>query len=132
MSKSNTKNSDAQRTRDSNTYQKAKSKAEEYLKSPDKLGKLVNEATDKAKGKDGPLKEVWDSLMACFRMIKAYANGSYREIPWQSLVMIVASIVYFVMPIDLIPDFIVGLGLLDDVALLGWTIKTFGTDIDAF
>lgn len=132
MSYSNTEKSDAQKTRGSRSYEKAKSKAEEYIKSPDKLGKLVNDATEKANRKNGPLKEVWDSLMACFRLIKAYANGSYREAPWQSLVMIVASIVYFVMPVDLLPDFLAGLGFLDDAALLGWTIKTFAADIDAF
>jgi uncharacterized membrane protein YkvA (DUF1232 family) len=46
--------------------------------------------------------------------------------------MIVASVIYFVMPIDLVPDFIVGFGLLDDAALLGWTMKTFSADIDGF
>lgn len=70
--------------------------------------------------------------MALFRLIKAYATGTYREIPWNSLVMIIASVIYFVMPIDLIPDFIPALGLLDDAALLAWTIKTFSEDIDAF
>lgn len=78
------------------------------------------------------MKEVWSSLMACVRLIKAYANGSYRKIPWTSLLMIVASVVYFVMPVDLIPDFLAGFGLLDDAALLGWTIRTFAADIAAF
>ncbi|MBO6226630.1 MAG: DUF1232 domain-containing protein [Shewanella sp.] len=48
------------------------------------------------------------------------------------MMMIVASVIYFVMPIDLVPDFIVGFGLLDDAALLGWTMKTFSADIDGF
>jgi uncharacterized membrane protein YkvA (DUF1232 family) len=122
----------AKRTRDSGSYTKAKSKAEEYVRSPEKLSKLVDEAAEKANSRQSPLKELWGSLNACFRMLRAYASGSYREIPWQSLVMIVASVVYFVMPIDLIPDFIVGLGLADDAALLGWTIKTFASDIQAF
>ena len=132
MSNSKADNSDARKTRDSKSYQKAKNKAEEYINSPEKLGKLVSDATEKAKRKSGPLEEVRDSLLACFRLIKAYANGSYREIPWQSLLMIVASVIYFVMPIDFIPDIILGLGLVDDIALLGWTIKSFSTDIDAF
>jgi uncharacterized membrane protein YkvA (DUF1232 family) len=132
MSSRNSKQSEAQGTRGSKSYEKAKSKAEEYIKSPDKLGKLVTDATEKANRKNGPLKEVWISLMACFRLIKAYSNGSYKKIPWQSLFMIVASVVYFVMPVDLIPDFLAGFGLLDDAALLSWTIRTFAADIDAF
>ena len=70
--------------------------------------------------------------MACLRMIKAYANGSYRQVSWQSLLMIVAAVVYFVMPMDLVPDFLVSLGLLDDAALLGWTVKAFKKEIDDF
>lgn len=132
MSKEEGKKPDARKTRNSKSYKKARNRAEDYLKSPDKLGKLVNDASEKAQAKTAPLAGVRDSLMACFRMIKAYANGSYREVPWQSLVMIVASVTYFVMPVDLVPDFIVGLGLVDDVALLGWTIRTFDADIEAF
>lgn len=123
---------DAKRTKDSKSYEKAKSKAEEYAKDPEKLNDLIDNASKKASAKKGPLDAIWGQLMACFRLIRAYAKGTYREIPWYSLVMLVASVIYFVMPIDLIPDFIVGLGLVDDATLLGWTVQTFSSDIDAF
>ena len=48
------------------------------------------------------------------------------------MALIVASIIYFVMPFDAVPDFIVGLGLLDDVALLAWTFRSVAQDIEAF
>lgn len=124
--------SKAEKVKGSKSYEKAKSKAEEYAKDPEKLSGLIDEASKKANGKKGSLDAIWAQLTACFRLIKAYAKGTYREIPWPSLVMLVASVIYFVMPIDLIPDFIVGLGLLDDAVLLSWTVKTFGSDIDAF
>lgn len=132
MSESKKKQPSAKKTRNSKSYKKAKTKAEEYLKDNSRLNELLGKAMDKATKLNGPLKEVWDSLMACFRLIKAYANGSYRVIPVQSILMIVASVVYFVMPIDLIPDVLVGVGLLDDAALLGWTFKTLAADIDEF
>lgn len=122
----------AKKTKDSRAFKKAKTRAENYAGDPDKLQDLINKASQKANGKKGPLDAVWTQLMALFRLIKAYATGTYREIPWSSLVMIIASVIYFVMPIDLIPDFIPALGLLDDAALLAWTIKTFSEDIDAF
>ncbi len=121
-----------QKTRDSKSYKRARTKATDYIKDSRKLGKLIDDAAGKADQKSGTLKEIWNSLMACFRMIKAYANGTYRNISWKSLVMIVASIIYFVMPFDLIPDFLPGLGLLDDAAILAWTIRTISADIDAF
>jgi len=116
----------------SSSFKSAKSKASEYANDPDKLNDLLDKAQKKANSKKGPLSEVWDSLMACFRLLRAYATGKYRDIPWQSLILIIASVIYFVMPIDLIPDFILGFGYIDDAALLGWTLKSVKSDIDNF
>ena len=113
-------------------HEKANSKAKMYAENTDKLNELIDKASKKASTKRGPLDTVWAQLMACIRLLRAYANGSYRQIPWQSLLMIIASIVYFVMPIDAIPDFLTAIGYLDDVALLRWTIQAVGSDIDAF
>jgi uncharacterized membrane protein YkvA (DUF1232 family) len=124
--------SKAKQAKGSEAFKKAKSKAQDYASNPERLNELIEQASQKANGNKGPLDAVWAQLMACFRLIKAYAKGSYREIPWTSLVMIVASVIYFVMPVDLIPDFILGFGLLDDAALIGWVVKTFSADIDAF
>ena len=114
------------------SFNSAKSKAKEYTNDPDKLNDLLDKAQKKADSKKGPLSEVLVSLMAFFRLLRAYATGKYRDIPWQSLTLIIASVIYFVMPFDLIPDFIMGAGFLDDAALLGWTIKSVKTDIDHF
>lgn len=122
----------AAKAKASTAFKQAKSKAEEYIKDSAKLNELIDKASKKATDKIGVLGTVWTQLTACFRLIRAYAKGSYREVPWHSLMMIVASVIYFVMPIDLVPDFIVGFGLLDDAALLGWTMKTFSADIDGF
>ena len=46
--------------------------------------------------------------------------------------LLVTAVVYLLMPIDLIPDVIVGLGLLDDVALFGWVLKSISTELDVF
>ena len=122
----------AGKTKGSESFKKAKSKAEDYVNDPEKLNALIDKASRKATSKKGPLDGIWAQLTACFRLIRAYAKGTYRDIPWYSIVMIVASVIYFVMPIDLIPDFLVGFGLLDDAALLGWSVKTFSSDIDHF
>jgi uncharacterized membrane protein YkvA (DUF1232 family) len=61
-----------------------------------------------------------------------YATGEYREVPWKSLTLIVAAVLYFVMPIDLIPDFLVGVGYVDDVAVLAWVMSAVGSDLEDF
>jgi len=114
-------------------FARMKNKAEEYLNNPDKLNKLVDNAKNKAESqKHGPLKEVLDSLVALFRLVRAYSKREYVEVPWQSLLLIVATILYFLVPTDLIPDWIIGLGYIDDAALIGWTMNTVKSDIDGF
>ncbi|MFT7526794.1 MAG: uncharacterized membrane protein YkvA (DUF1232 family) [Arenicella sp.] len=114
-------------------YKKARSLVSSTLQSPERLLDLVANAQPKA-GQDrgGRLAGVFDSITASFRLIKAYAAGEYRQISLESMALIVASIIYFVMPFDAVPDFILGLGLLDDAALLAWTFRSVAQDIEAF
>ncbi|GAB3316341.1 YkvA family protein [Haliea atlantica] len=113
-------------------FRRARQRAERYLQEPEKLRGLVERASRKASERVSALDPLRERLAACFRLIKAYGQGRYRTIPWNSVLILVAAVVYFVMPIDAVPDFILGLGLLDDAALLGWALKTFQSDIDVF
>ena len=66
------------------------------------------------------------------RLMKAYANGHYREFPYMSIVKIIAAVVYFVSVADLIPDFIPVLGLTDDLAILAWVYSSVKDDMQQF
>lgn len=113
-------------------YGRARNKAADYLKSKDKLSGLIDKASVKATGKQGRMADVWQSLLSFLRLVRAYANGTYRAVSPKALLMIVAAIVYFVSPIDLIPDFILGLGFIDDATVLAWTIRACAADLAAF
>jgi uncharacterized membrane protein YkvA (DUF1232 family) len=116
----------------SSSFRSAKNRASAYANDAARLNDLLDEALKKAISRKGLLTEVWDSLMACVRLLRAYATGQYRGIPWASLLSIIAAVTYFVMPIDLIPDFILTLGFVDDVALISWIIGAVKSDIDNF
>jgi len=121
------------RVRASSSYRGAMAKAAKVLKKPEKLSRLVREATNKAKKLDkGSIGETKDSLLSLFRLAKAYGTGEYRSISWSNLVLLVASIIYFVTPIDLIPDFLLAMGYFDDVAILTWTVKAISEELDQF
>lgn len=66
------------------------------------------------------------------RMVRAYLNGDYQKIPWKSLLLITSGIVYFVSPLDLIPDFIPVFGFLDDITVLLWIFNAVKGDIEDF
>ncbi len=114
-------------------FKKAQRKAEEYAKDPRKAKKLLQDAATKSEQhKNGALSEVWVYLQGLIRLIKAYYNNSYREIPWQTIVFGIAALIYFVSPIDAIFDFIPVFGLIDDVAVLSAVFASIKTDIEKF
>ncbi|MFC0183040.1 YkvA family protein [Pseudarcicella hirudinis] len=65
-------------------------------------------------------------------MVKAYVSGDYRIVPWQTIVKIIAVLIYFVSPIDLIPDVLPAIGLTDDLALILWLFNALSGDIRDF
>jgi uncharacterized membrane protein YkvA (DUF1232 family) len=62
--------------------------------------------------------DVKEKFFVIGRLFKAYTLGKYRTIPWKPLLIITAAMIYFVSPIDLIPDVLVGVGFTDDFAIL--------------
>lgn len=73
-----------------------------------------------------------EKLAVLGRLSGAYATGKYRSISWKAVMTVLAAIIYFLNPIDLIPDFIPGLGLTDDFTVLVWVYNTLASEIDKF
>src|SRR3712207_5304918 len=110
-------------------------KAEEYLKKPLRIKQLLNDAYKKASQKKdvGTIAhEVWESLQTLSRMIKAAVSGEYTGIPTSTLVGGIAVVLYFLSPVDFVPDFIPVIGLLDDAALLAWFMTSIKSEMDKF
>ena len=105
-----------------------------YLKHPDKLSGLINRAQSKAAaaGGAGALTQMFAAVVTFLRLLRAYASGAYRQVPAKDLILIVAGLLYFVAPIDVIPDFLIGLGFLDDAAVIAWVVRTLKSVVDDF
>jgi uncharacterized membrane protein YkvA (DUF1232 family) len=116
-------------------FKKFLAAAEGYVKQPTRLKKLLVDAFNKAREKKdvGTLAhEAWDTLQSLFRLIKLSASGEYTGVPSTTVVAAVAVLIYFLSPIDLIPDFIPVVGLLDDMALVAWFSTSIKHELDKF
>ena len=103
------------------------------MNDPEKLRGLADRARRKANDlAEGPLQGVWDDLQTALQMVMAYVRGEYRRVPYQSLLLIAASLLYLLAPIDLIPDFLLGVGFVDDASLIAWTLRQIHGDLEAF
>ena len=87
---------------------------------------------DKSAEKSEKHKSVFSKIGVLIRMLKAYVNGSYREIPWSVLVKIVFALLYFLLITDLVPDFIPGVGMVDDITVVLWVLKGMKAEIEKF
>lgn len=106
--------------------------AEKLVKNPEDLAKTIDAARQKLDVKSGSMKEIKGELFRLLRMIKAYGQGEYRKIPWKTLVTGVGAILYFLNPLDLVPDFLFGIGLVDDATVLAFCLGALKGDLDAF
>jgi len=68
-----------------------------------------------------------ESIIDMVDLLTDYSRGVYKSIPVWALISLVAAVLYIVSPIDLIPDWIVGVGWIDDIAVVTAVLK-FGLD----
>ena len=68
-------------------------------------------------------------LLSLFR---SFVKREYRDIPIGSLVAITSALVYFLSPIDIIPDVLPGIGLVDDALVVTTCLKLVQSDVDEY
>lgn len=97
----------------------------------DKIFQKRKEIEDKFSG-NGPLGKFWSDLKLLFELVNDYRKGEYREIPWTSIAAIIGALLYVLSPIDLIPDFVPVIGLLDDAAVVALCLRAIDGDLQAY
>ncbi len=65
-------------------------------------------------------------------LLRDYKNKKYTEIPWKSVALITAAILYFINPFDVMPDIIPLLGFADDTLLFAAVFKSIQTDLEKY
>jgi uncharacterized membrane protein YkvA (DUF1232 family) len=98
---------------------------------PTKSERLARNAERKAVRNEGAVRRVYRYIQGFTRLLRAYSRREYTVIPWGSIILATVALLYFVSPIDLIPDILPG-GFIDDVALIAYIVKQIQTDLDAF
>lgn len=112
---------------------RATTRARTYVGDPQRLVGLVEDATRKSREPQaGRLGESLEELKAIMRLTLAYARGQYREIPREKLLLAVGAVVYFLSPIDLVPDVLGKLGLADDALVLAFVLRQVHEEVEHF
>lgn len=114
-------------------FQRAAADAEVVMRDPTRLRRLVEDAVGKISIiPRGPFADTWPYLMAMIRVLRDFHRAEYRDINEQNLRSIIAAILYFVSPFDVIPDWVPVLGHIDDAFVISLALRTVRSDLDTF
>lgn len=106
--------------------------ARTLIKDKGKTLSKIQEGFIKADENKSALANVWDQLQLLFSLAKDYTSGAYTAIPKTTMISVLAALLYFISPLDLVPDFLVGLGFLDDAVILGFVVKKVAKELERY
>ena len=78
------------------------------------------------------LKKYYKLFDVMMMMIKDYRKGIYTAVPWFTIAAIGGALLYVLSPFDLIPDFIPGLGYLDDMTVMTIVVGWIDSDLHKY
>ena len=110
---------------------KNRAQAATILRDPQKAQDLVSKINSKLVNIPYVGEYFTDVPTLCL-LISDYVKGDYKQVPFAALVGIVVALVYFLTPVDMIPDTIPGAGHLDDAAVILFAVKAAHNDIADF
>lgn len=97
------------------------SKMEPFLEKLEKKVKWIPFVGDEIK-----------SLPILIAMVRSYWKKDYTRVPSRSIIAIISALIYFLSPLDVVPDFIPFLGQLDDALVIATVWKYVNKDIDEY
>jgi len=100
---------------------------EDVKKAAQSAEKLKDKLTDSK-----TLSKFFDEMMLLTSLVRDYWKGTYRKIPYKAIAAVAFTILYVLNVVDLVPDFIPGIGLLDDATIVGLCLKLVSYDLTQY
>lgn len=108
--------------------------AEDLMENPQGLKFSLDKAKEKL-SKDSvkeSLGNYVEDLKTLMRLLASWISRKYTGVSTQTIVYTILAVVYFVTPTDFVPDFIFGLGFMDDIAVISWVLEKIKNDLNNF
>ena len=108
--------------------------AQDLMENPQGLKFKLENAAEKISKKSvvDALGVYVEDLKTLIRMARLWASRKYTGVEAQTIMYTIVAVVYFVTPTDFVPDFILGLGFVDDIAVISWVLGLIKDDIEKF
>lgn len=106
------------------------SRARQYLRGDRDVRGLASAAAET--GPDAGSHGLLDDLGASWRLLRAYLRGEYRDVRLRSVLSVLGGLLYFLSPVDLIPDVFLLLGLTDDAIVVSLVFGVVRQELAGF
>ncbi len=116
-------------------FLRIRNQANRILSNPSRLLQLLaslNRKISSARSRAEIKEEIKISLTLFNRFIQAVVSGKYKNVNSETVLQIVAVLIYFINPADIIPDIIPVSGFIDDFTILLWVYKSVKSELDQF
>ncbi|MET0016214.1 DUF1232 domain-containing protein [Oscillibacter sp.] len=105
--------------------------AKKLLNDPDKFEKFLQRLEMKLKVI--PLAgDRLANIPIMVSLIRSFVKKEYTDIPIGSVIAVTSALIYFVSPIDILPDSIPFLGYIDDAAVIAVCWKLVESDVEEY
>ncbi len=111
--------------------QALRKEASDVAANPSRTNQLITKAEAKNNKFQNSLNGLFHQVNLLIRMIRAWRSGIY-PIPLRTIIFSIAGLIYFLNPIDIIPDFLFPIGFADDAALIALAFKNIRKDLKKF
>ena len=78
------------------------------------------------------LKSLASDVPVMVNMVKDYIRKKYKRVPLKTITMITAALIYLVNPNDAVPDYLPGVGYLDDAAVMNFVLVSVKEDVEKY
>ena len=100
---------------------------------PEKLDEVIlkeKKIEDKSKKLNLDIfQKLFNQIKLALEMVKDFKSRTYTDVPWRTVALIIVALLYFLNPLDLIPDLLPVLGLTDDAIAFAAIFKSLQVDL---
>ena len=100
---------------------------------PEKLDEVIlkeKKIEDKSKKLNLDIfQKLFNQIKLALEMVKDFKSRTYTGVPWRTMALIIVALLYFLNPLDLIPDLLPVIGLTDDAIAFASIFKSLQTDL---
>lgn len=103
-----------------------------YIKDPQKCSYMLAAVKDYAKTKKHFIEHFKDDLQTLIYLLRDWSKGTYTNVPVHTILLVVAALLYFLSPLDVIPDFLGAVGFTDDAAVVLFVLSAIKNEISIY